>query len=477
MPSAVDVGADPVGTAATAVGSHESTYGHLTPEQLSDLTDEGDSAAHYHSSDRARENHTGTQLAATISDFTTAAAAAAPVQSVDGLTGLVDLSGSYDSLGSAATAEANAKAHADSLVVGLYDDRGNYDASGNVFPSSGGSGAAGAVLKGDVWYISVAGTLGGVPVIVGDSVRALVDAPGQTASNWALMANANEHIGENIHAATEKTTLADADEIGIADSAASWLLKRLTWANLKTLITGFLGTAATADTGTAAGDVVVNGAASQFLTFPETGICAAITPVTKVLATGVGTGSYARAYVLLCRKYDGVNNNAPAGFDGKITYYRGLTNSIHRFHSYIVRATSANVIEASRLIAIQEYNTTTNACELCYATVAGVEYVAIRLVAAGTAARDIHIDGFVFGDTAYPQIVADADVTAVTTISAAERLHTSANLVHAQNLSGSAVDANATVAGSFLSPAQTGTWRNVSAVSIANNGYGLWGAA
>jgi hypothetical protein len=83
---------------------------------------------------------------------------------------------------------------------------------------------------------------------------------------------------------------------------------------------------------------------------------------------------------------------------------------------------------ASRLIAIQEYNAATFGCELCYATVAGVEYVAIRLVATGGAARDIHIDGFVFGDTAYPQIVADADVTAVTTISAAERLHTSLTL-------------------------------------------------
>jgi hypothetical protein len=74
-------------------------------------------------------------------------------------------------------------------VVGLFDDRGNYDASSNQFPSTGGSGTAGAILKGDIWTISVAGTLGGTSVIAGDTVRALSDTPGQTASNWAINAS------------------------------------------------------------------------------------------------------------------------------------------------------------------------------------------------------------------------------------------------------------------------------------------------
>ena len=79
------------------------------------------------------------------------------------------------------------KDYADSLVWGLLDDRGNYDASGNVFPSTGGSGDGGAILKGDVWKISVAGRLGSVSVSVNDSVRALVDSPGQTAENWGII--------------------------------------------------------------------------------------------------------------------------------------------------------------------------------------------------------------------------------------------------------------------------------------------------
>lgn len=40
-------------------------------------------------------------------------------------------------------------------------------------------------------------------------------------------------VGALIHAATSKTTPVDADELALADSAASWVLKKLTWANLK----------------------------------------------------------------------------------------------------------------------------------------------------------------------------------------------------------------------------------------------------
>lgn len=85
------------------------------------------------------------------------------------------------------TATLNAaKTYTDQAVTGLYDDRGNYDASSNAFPTTGGSGAAGAVVKGDIWRISVGGTLGGAAVTVDQQVRALQDAPGQTAANWAI---------------------------------------------------------------------------------------------------------------------------------------------------------------------------------------------------------------------------------------------------------------------------------------------------
>lgn len=79
------------------------------------------------------------------------------------------------------------KTYVDALVVGLWDDRGNFDASVNAYPSTGGSGTSGAILKGDIWTISVAGTLPtGLIVKVGDTVRALVNTPGNTQANWAI---------------------------------------------------------------------------------------------------------------------------------------------------------------------------------------------------------------------------------------------------------------------------------------------------
>lgn len=51
-------------------------------------------------------------------------------------------------------------------------------------------------------------------------------------------------LAATIHAATSKTTPVDADEIPLADSAASWGLKKLTWANIKaTLASVFLSRA------------------------------------------------------------------------------------------------------------------------------------------------------------------------------------------------------------------------------------------
>jgi len=89
------------------------------------------------------------------------------------------------------------KTYADGLVTGLLDYRGGYDASGNVFPSSGGSGTAGAIMKGDMWVISVAGVLGGTAIQVGDSIIANVDTPGQTDANWNKLNSNISYVPED----------------------------------------------------------------------------------------------------------------------------------------------------------------------------------------------------------------------------------------------------------------------------------------
>lgn len=90
------------------------------------------------------------------------------------------------------------KVYIDNATSGLLDDRGNYDASTNLYPTTGGSGVGGAVLKGDLWFISVAGVLGGVAVEVGDMLRALADTPGQTSTNWAIAQANLGYVPENV---------------------------------------------------------------------------------------------------------------------------------------------------------------------------------------------------------------------------------------------------------------------------------------
>jgi len=99
------------------------------------------------------------------------------------------------------------KDYADGLVAGLLDYRGAYDASVNTYPAAGGSGTAGAVMKGDMWIISVAGTLGGAAIQVGDSIIANTDTPGQTAGNWNTLNTNLSYVPED--AANKETSALD----------------------------------------------------------------------------------------------------------------------------------------------------------------------------------------------------------------------------------------------------------------------------
>mgnify|MGYP007071602119 CR=1 FL=1 len=97
-----------------------------------------------------------------------------------------------------------------SAVAGLMDYRGVYDASVNAYPSSGGSGVAGAIMAADFWIISVSGTLPtGVVVEAGDLVIAKIDTPGNTQANWSVV---QYNIGYTPENATNKSTDVNADQ-------------------------------------------------------------------------------------------------------------------------------------------------------------------------------------------------------------------------------------------------------------------------
>lgn len=100
------------------------------------------------------------------------------------------------------------KSYVDSAVMGLLDLRGDFSAALNTYPTTGGSGSSGAILKGDTWRISVAGTLGTNTVNVGDELLALVDTPGQTDASWAIFESNRDQATETVKGVVQLATAA-----------------------------------------------------------------------------------------------------------------------------------------------------------------------------------------------------------------------------------------------------------------------------
>jgi len=86
------------------------------------------------------------------------------------------------------------KDYIDSVTVGLLQDNGQYDPTiTSDYPTSANTLSGGPIQVGDLWYISVNGTINGNAVLVGYSVRALINAAGPTTdADWAI---ANVGIG------------------------------------------------------------------------------------------------------------------------------------------------------------------------------------------------------------------------------------------------------------------------------------------
>lgn len=120
------------------------------------------------------------------------------------------------------------KAYVDSLIAGIGQFVGGYDASANTdFPSTG-SGTGGAVEKGDYWRITAAGTLGTtnpLNVQAGDVLIANVDGASTTdGADWfAVQANVDVAT-ETAPGLIEIATQAEVDA-GVDDQRAVTPLK------------------------------------------------------------------------------------------------------------------------------------------------------------------------------------------------------------------------------------------------------------
>jgi hypothetical protein len=127
------------------------------------------------------------------------------------------------------------------------------------------------------------------------AAQASATASAQSAADAAAAAATTTPVATQIHAAAAKTTPVDADELGLADSAASWGLKKVTWANLKATLKAYfdpiyapisvafanLAAAAVATTG----EYRVGSAASKLLSI--TGVNGAMAEVALTDATTI----------------------------------------------------------------------------------------------------------------------------------------------------------------------------------------------
>jgi len=115
------------------------------------------------------------------------------------------------------------------VSFGAMSYQGTWNASTNT-PTL----ASGAGTKGYYYVVSVDGTT----TLDGISSWSVGDAAAFNGTTWNKIEGglSAQELGNLIAGATEKTTPADADMVGLMDSAAGNIIKKLSWANIKTTL-------------------------------------------------------------------------------------------------------------------------------------------------------------------------------------------------------------------------------------------------
>lgn len=126
---------------------------------------------------------------------------------------------------------------------------------------------------------------------------------GTTAASWTVSSGyeTTTTIGALISGSTAKTTLVDADLIPLDDSAASNILKNITWQNLKASIFAYTTTA------TAAGTTTLTAASTIYQFFTGSTTQTVVLPVTSTLYTGLKYIVYNNSSGLVTVQSSGAN--------------------------------------------------------------------------------------------------------------------------------------------------------------------------
>lgn len=150
----------------------------------------------------------------------------------------------------------------------------------------------------------------------------VLTADGIGGAAWEAAAITYAGAASEIHAATSKTTPIDADELGLADSAASYVLKKLTWANLKTTLSSFFAVLA----GKSGGQTLIGGTGvtDELVLQGTSGVG---TSTAAALQVNVGNNGATNALTVL--------NNGKAGLGDYIGNYKFSIFSDTTYNNYI----------------------------------------------------------------------------------------------------------------------------------------------
>lgn len=154
---------------------------------------------------------------------------------------------------------AASNAYTDSKVAGSFVYRGTWDGSGGLYPAGGGTGAGGAVQKGNAWEILSDCVINGESYDAGDLIVAKIDAPGQLVANWADSEHNTQQATESARGTTKIVTQAVIEDNTTANDSETvtakkfWLgiAKALTRTNFFNAVLGTLLTGLSTATGTA----------------------------------------------------------------------------------------------------------------------------------------------------------------------------------------------------------------------------------
>lgn len=121
------------------------------------------------------------------------------------------------------------KTYVDNNIGGMGNLEGAWDASSGSFPV--GSTPSAGTKKGDYWYVSVAGTTGGVVFNVGDVIIAKIDSASTTsASDWIQLEVNRDQATESVLGVSRIATQTEVNT-GTNDTAYVTPLKLVTYLN------------------------------------------------------------------------------------------------------------------------------------------------------------------------------------------------------------------------------------------------------